>query len=256
MSQTCLWVSSLFISGTSNLPAAWKGLRALFAVSLPWDTAALLHYAKPSWQPACVRCQASGSMWVYVCTCADLLTHTPVSKFTRAGDRKGFGRFALRLCAHFMPLSNTHTHRRTLALRQHKSGEWILIPPLLALISSWLVKSAKVRIVSEQDTRHRSAHETQWHLSSQLTLKSCYTPPPALPGLPLATDKNGEVEGSVVGKGVGFIDPLSLSARRPAGEVRGQRAGCDARRGDGGRWGKSAWLAFVLQMSMFPRPCG
>lgn len=29
----------------------------------------------------------------------------------------------------------------------------------------------------------------------------------------------------MVGKGVGFMDPLSLSARRPAGEVRGQRAG-------------------------------
>lgn len=52
---------------------------------------------------------------------------------------------------------------------------------------------------------------------------------------PLATDKNGEVEGSVVGKGVGFIDPLSLSARRPAGEVRGQRAGAEqgATQGEG-----------------------
>lgn len=39
-------------------------LQALFAVSMPWDRAALLDYTKLAWQPACVYCHASGRGYV------------------------------------------------------------------------------------------------------------------------------------------------------------------------------------------------
>ncbi|KAF3856597.1 hypothetical protein F7725_017320 [Dissostichus mawsoni] len=61
------------------------------------------------------------------------------------------------------------------------------------------------------------------------------------------------------GGGGGFIDPLFLCfpvlvARLEGTEQAESRVERSKR--DGGRWGKSAWLAFVLQMSMLPWPCG
>lgn len=97
-------------------------LQALFALSLPWDRATLPDYTKLAWQPACVWCQA----WGRVCVQSHAHVYTYLSFSVQKWCTSHAWHYGTA-CAFICVCScKCPVHRP--ALREHKTGKWILVP--------------------------------------------------------------------------------------------------------------------------------
>lgn len=142
-----------------------------FVCCVPAQRAGLFDYAKLGWQRACVECQAWGRMGVFVCACLCMCVCLCACLYV-------YMWMHLDVCVCVSMPGEDEVHRTT-SFGTHQ-----------------FVTCEKRQSEDCNGAGHSSPvpHETPWHLSWLVTVRTCYSPPPASPLLSSTEDGGGGVK--------------------------------------------------------------